>query len=63
MNQKTLICDECLNEFSLKAVGIQYAEVKINDQQLTLIYFACPKCNKIYRFERSVIPNGSQRGP
>jgi len=49
MNQKTLICDECLNEFSLKAVGIQYAEVKVNDQQLTLIYFACTKCNKIYR--------------
>ena len=49
MNQKTLFCDLCKYEFSLKAVGIKSAEVKINDQQLTLIYFACPKCNKIYR--------------
>ncbi len=42
-------CDECKNEFFLNAVNIENAEVKINDQQLTLIYFTCPKCNKIYR--------------
>ncbi len=42
-------CDECKNEFYLNAVGIHEADVNINNQQLTLIYFVCPKCNKIYR--------------
>lgn len=50
MNKDMLIkCDECKSEFFLKAVNIENAEVKVNDQQLTLIYFTCPKCNKIYR--------------
>ena len=44
-----IICDECKNEFFLESVNIKNAEVKINNQQLTLIYFTCPKCNKIYR--------------
>lgn len=44
-----LVCDVCKHEFSLKTVNIQNAEVKINDQLLILIYFTCPKCNKIYR--------------
>lgn len=42
-------CDECKKEFSLNTVNIENAEVKINDQQLSLTYFTCPKCNKIYR--------------
>ena len=42
-------CDECKHEFFLEAVNIEQAEVKINDQQLTLIYFTCPKCNKLYK--------------
>ena len=50
MNQNAkLICDECKHEFSLKTINIKNAEVKINNQQLTLIYFTCPKCNKLYR--------------
>ena len=44
-----IICDECKHEFFLETVNIENAEVKINDQQLTLIYFTCPKCNKLYR--------------
>ena len=44
-----IICDECKHEFFLETVNIENAEVKINDQQLTLIYFTCPKCNKFYR--------------
>jgi phytoene dehydrogenase-like protein len=44
-----LICDDCKYEFILKAENIKNAEVKVNDQQLTLIYFTCPKCNKVYR--------------
>lgn len=42
-------CDECKHEFFLNSVNIENAEVKINDQLLTLIYFTCPKCNKIYK--------------
>lgn len=42
-------CDECKKEFSLNTVNIENAEVKINNQQLTLIYFTCPKCNRLYR--------------
>lgn len=45
----TVRCDKCNHEFSLNTVKIEQAEVKINDQQLTLIYFTCPKCNKLYR--------------
>lgn len=45
----SVICDECKHEFFLETVNIENAEVKINDQQLTLIYFTCPKCNKLYR--------------
>ena len=44
-----IICDECKNEFFLESVNIENSEVKVNNQQLTLIYFTCPKCNKIYR--------------
>lgn len=44
-----MFCDECKYEFFLEAVNIKSAEVKINDQPLTLIYFTCPKCNKLYR--------------
>ena len=42
-------CDKCRREFSLNAVNIESAEVEINNQQLTLIYFTCPKCNELYR--------------
>ena len=50
MNQKIrTACVECKHEFFLETVNIQNAEVKINNQRLTLIYFTCPKCNKLYR--------------
>lgn len=50
INQNSIVvCDECRHEFFLNAVNIENAEVKINDQLLTLIYFTCPKCNKLYR--------------
>lgn len=49
MNDIHIKCDECEHEFFLNNLNIENAEVKINDQQLTLIYFTCPKCNKIYR--------------
>lgn len=49
IKESKVVCDKCKHEFLLKTVNIESAEVKINDQQLTLIYFTCPKCNKLYR--------------
>lgn len=51
MNQKKIkiVCDECKHEFYLNAVGIHEAIVELNGVPVTLVYFACPKCNKIYR--------------
>ena len=50
MNQKTkVICDECKHEFFLKAIKINEAIVELKGVPVTLVYFTCPKCNKIYR--------------
>lgn len=51
MNQEKaiIVCDECKHEFFLDAVGIHEAIVELNGVPVTLVYFACPKCNKIYR--------------
>lgn len=51
MSQKKaiIVCDECKHEFFLDAVGIHEAIVELNGVPVTLVYFACPKCNKIYR--------------
>lgn len=51
MSQKKtiIVCDECKHEFYLDAVGIHEAIVELNGVPVTLVYFACPKCNKIYR--------------
>ena len=44
-----IVCDECKHEFYLDAVGIHEAIVELNGVPVNLVYFACPKCNKIYR--------------
>ena len=45
----TVICDECEHEFSMNSVNIQEVTMNLGGQALTLVYFTCPKCNKIYR--------------
>ena len=45
----TVNCDECKHEFSMNSVEIQEAIVNLGGQALVLVYFTCPKCNKIYR--------------
>lgn len=42
-------CDECKHEFSMDSVNIQETTMNLGGQALTLVYFTCPKCNKIYR--------------
>lgn len=46
---RTVYCDECKHEFAISAVGIQQSPVIVGRQALELVYFACPKCNKVYR--------------
>ena len=45
----TVYCDECKHEFSMNPADIKEAPIYLGGQALTLVYFACPKCNKIYR--------------
>lgn len=45
----TIICDECKHEFSMNSVEIQDVAIDLGGQALKLVYFTCPKCNKIYR--------------
>lgn len=47
--ESCIICDACKHEFYLNAVKIQESIVKLNNVPVVLIYFTCPKCNKIYR--------------
>ena len=42
-------CDECKHEFSMDPVDIKEVTMNLGGQALKLVYFACPKCNKIYR--------------
>ena len=42
-------CDECKFEFSMNSVEIKETIVKLNNTPVALVYFTCPKCNKIYR--------------
>lgn len=45
----TVYCDECKHEFSMDSVDIKEVTMNLGGQALTLVYFTCPKCNKIYR--------------
>ncbi len=50
MTDKYLLrCDDCSYEFLLKTDSLSEADVAIDNQKFTLVYYTCPKCNKIYR--------------
>ena len=44
-----IVCDECKHEFYLDSVDINEAIIELNGVPVTLVYFVCPKCDKIYR--------------
>ena len=44
-----IYCDDCKHEFSLNAVDIKEAIINVKGQELFLVYFACPECNRIYK--------------
>ncbi|MBQ0112192.1 MAG: hypothetical protein KBT03_03590 [Bacteroidales bacterium] len=48
-SEQIIYCDECDKEFPLVSVQIQESDVEIEGQVFRLVYFTCPKCNKIYR--------------
>ena len=49
MQDRVVYCNECKHEFAISAVGIQVSPVTIGGRALELVYFVCPKCNKVYR--------------
>ena len=44
-----IVCDECKHELYLDSVEINEDIVEINGVPVILVYFTCPKCDKIYR--------------
>lgn len=42
-------CDQCRYEHDLNAVDIQKTKIELNNTIVDLVYFTCPKCDKIYR--------------
>lgn len=48
MVNKLIACDVCKNEQEMSTVKIKDSEVVISGKRLTLSFFSCPKCNKIY---------------
>lgn len=49
MQNQVVYCNECKHEFAISAVGIQVSPVTMGRRVLELVYFVCPKCNKVYR--------------
>lgn len=45
-----IVCDECKHEYYLNdAIDIKKTKIELNNTIVDLVYFTCPKCNKIYR--------------
>lgn len=49
MNDKVVKCDKCEYEFFLNTVEIKEENIMLNNTNVILVYFVCPKCNEIYR--------------
>ena len=44
-----IVCDSCSHTFASTQVKVQEGQVKLDGICFKLIYFVCPKCNKIYK--------------
>ena len=42
-------CDDCEHEFLLNTVKLTETIIELNNTSVNLVYFVCPKCNRIYR--------------
>lgn len=45
---ENIVCDNCKRGFSLFEYGLCEHGVTINGEDLTLVYFVCPFCRKLY---------------
>lgn len=48
-NMNLIECDECGHNFLAESVSIEECSVEISGKIFLLRYFACSKCNKIYK--------------
>lgn len=44
-----VFCNDCEKEIFVSTVNIKEAAINIKGQDLILVYFTCPYCDKIYR--------------
>lgn len=44
-----VFCNDCEKEIFMSTVNIKETAININGQDLILVYFTCPSCDKIYR--------------
>ena len=49
MKHTIAICNKCECEFFVSSEDIKEATLILGGQAVTLVYFACPECNKNYR--------------
>lgn len=47
-SNKILFCDNCGDEWELKTTDIKQTKIVPKDEVITLTYFTCPKCGKLY---------------
>lgn len=47
--EKIIVCNECNSEFFLRSIKVKESAIEISGQQLSLVYFKCPQCGKLYR--------------
>lgn len=46
---KVIYCNDCNYEFLLSAVEIKEADIELSGQTMTLVYFVCPHCGRLYK--------------
>lgn len=44
-----VVCDECKHGFLMNEIQMKEEKIILNNTPVILVYFTCPKCEKIYR--------------
>ena len=44
-----IVCEKCKQEFPESTIDVEVAKVELNNVIVDLVYFTCPKCEKIHR--------------
>lgn len=48
MDQKSVCCDSCNEEIDLSTLKFKEGKVKIDNREMTVVYYKCPKCDETY---------------